>query len=124
MSIFFDYFERNYLGRYENREFKFPSYSVEFWSCYERILFDIQRTNNSCEGWHSYLNKHAGTSHPYIARFVELLRNSENLTHFQLLQLSHGSNLSIPDICLKHEYKLKTVVKNYRNFVRGKYQDA
>ena len=124
MEIFFNYFERTYLGRFEGRVFLHPSYSIDFWSCYDRILSDIPRTNNAIEGWHSYLNDKAGISHPNIARFIDLLKNSKNMTHYNLLQISNGSSIPIPNNCLRKEYKLRVALYNFQNFVRDKFHEV
>ncbi|KAG0439540.1 hypothetical protein DMUE_2360 [Dictyocoela muelleri] len=57
MEQFFDYFERTYIGRFIDRKFISPQYSIEFWSCYKRVLFHIPRTTNSVESLHSLLNR-------------------------------------------------------------------
>ena len=84
---FLRYFEENYINGKNDQE---PAYAIAFWSTYERVLQEIPRTTNSLEAWHRHINRLTVNAHPNIARFIEVMKQEENSTTFQLTRLFNG----------------------------------
>ena len=124
LNEFIKYFEKNYMGRFENNNFIEPIYQISFWNVYERIRNDEPRTNNAVEGWHSSFNRNAGTPHPNIARFVELIKDVENSTNYMLRQLMQGKYVNITYTDVNKEFKLKIIIKNFNNYERKAFHSA
>ena len=112
------------MGRFENNNFIEPIYQISFWNVYERIRNDEPRTNNAVEGWHSSFNRIAGTPHPNIARFVELIKDVENSTNYMLRQLMQGKYVNITYTDVNKEFKLKIIIKNFNNYERKAFHSA
>ena len=57
-SSMLDYFENYYIGqlkqptRRNSKQRLSPLFHIDQWNCYERILKDIPRKNNSLGSWH------------------------------------------------------------------------
>ncbi len=50
-----EYFEEFYIGNLvkgSKTVRKAPIFPIQLWNCFDRVLSDSQRTNNSVEAWH------------------------------------------------------------------------
>ena len=84
-----------YLGTLTDRNVVRPIYDIEYWSCYDRVLFSYPRTTNSLESWHKTLKCRSEKAHPNLARFVEILQNVENDALYDFIQLKDGNMSSV-----------------------------
>jgi len=81
LSPMINYFEDTWIGRPNRRNGRRPPmFSVNMWNCYESVIQDLPRTNNSVEGWHHAFNAALGANHVSIWKFIRFLK------HEQLLQ--------------------------------------
>ena len=81
-----DYFEDHYIGRPCRRGRREPTFSIPLWNMYVRTNDQLNRTNNSVEGWHHSFVSFAGCYHPGIWKFIMLLEREIN---FQVVQITH-----------------------------------
>lgn len=119
---FVSYFKRMFIGDISKKNE--PIYDIKFWSSYNRVLNEIPRTTNSCEGWHRNFNYQCGTSSPNIARFISVLQKVEEVVRFKYIQITEACDLSVTNINFSYEYILKTTIKNFKIFELEKYGDA
>ena len=124
LELLFSYFEKNFVGTFLEREYIYPRYDIEFWSCYERIIKNLPRTTNIIEAWHRGLNQESIIAHPNIARFHELICKEEERTRYRIIQTFAGKNIEIPNNDLKKEYKLQIIIKNYELFTSDGFSIA
>ena len=123
LNEFFNYLEYTYIGRFDNDNFTFPVFPLEFWTCHDRIKQTIPRTTNSVEAWHRSINQSATVAHPNIARFVELMKNNEHSIYYDLIQISFGKYVPVSENP-KKELHLKIVGENYYNYDEKSFFEA
>ncbi|KAM0674713.1 hypothetical protein GVAV_001903 [Gurleya vavrai] len=113
MITFFNYFEKNYIGKYDsaNNIFIQGKFPISFWSCYSRVLYDMPRTINNLEAWHRTINKRAGNSHPTFVALVGLFQNDEELNRIEISRRLN-MNFKINKRKFEYETKLKYLVMN------------
>lgn len=113
LSDFFDYFEINYIGIYNDEDVLItePRYEIGFWNVYLRILKYVARTINAAESWHRILNFRNQISHPNIAQLVNEILNEETKNEFDLTRAIGG--ILIPSKNLKKEEKIRIYAENY-----------
>ncbi|KAG0425952.1 hypothetical protein DMUE_6004, partial [Dictyocoela muelleri] len=109
LILFLKYFKKLFI---KGETTLVPSYNIEFWSCHLRILLGLPRTINVAESFHRDLNQSTMIKHPNLARFCEILCDKEEKTRIIISQVKNGSNIFIPNIDHKKEYKLKILAKN------------
>ncbi|KAG0432438.1 hypothetical protein DMUE_5500 [Dictyocoela muelleri] len=79
LNDFFDYIEKMYIPlKHSIESEKSSTFSPHDWSVYERLKFNIPRTNNVAERWHRGLNDSIGITHPNIALFINKILDKEN----------------------------------------------
>uniref|UniRef100_A0A0L8HGZ5 Uncharacterized protein n=1 Tax=Octopus bimaculoides TaxID=37653 RepID=A0A0L8HGZ5_OCTBM len=49
---FLSYFECTWVGIMQHGKRRQALYNISLLSCYNRVLNDLPKTNNSLEGWH------------------------------------------------------------------------
>jgi hypothetical protein len=91
-----------------------PIFKIDFWSCYDRVIFDIPRSTNAVEGWHRALNNSTSVPHINIAELIEIIRNVVEKVRVDLLQVQSGNTMLLSERNFKKEEKLRAVVKSYR----------
>jgi hypothetical protein len=90
-NSFKKYFEKTYIKNEENLCLsKEPLFSHCFWSVYDNVLMNIPRTTCSVEAWHRLLKCTSSLPHPNLAKFVEIIKNEEEITRVELLQETNG----------------------------------
>ena len=83
-----DYFENTYIGRVARNRRRRPAlFPPELWNMYQRVLDDLPRTNNGCEGINDGLNRLAGAAHLTLSKIVDVFKLNNNLNELELSQL-------------------------------------
>ncbi|KAF7685909.1 hypothetical protein CDIK_3344 [Cucumispora dikerogammari] len=111
---FLDYFSKQFTetSTQHGNNATLSKYEMEFWACYYRIINNVARTTNVSEAFHIGINHKARVAYPNIARFCNLLRDSEKDTRVQLLKIETGICLFLPSINFKKEYTVRQLVTN------------
>ena len=69
----------SYIGRsLRSREVP-PKYSIDFWNARNRVLQDLPKANNGCEGFHSALASSITTTHPNVWKLLQSMRTEMSL---------------------------------------------
>lgn len=71
------YFEHTWIGercqiRYNRKK---PLFNILLWNCYEDVINDSMRSNNSVEGWHNSFNRKAGVNHAIHSFFIDVIKS-------------------------------------------------
>jgi hypothetical protein len=62
-----NYFEDNSIGRPDRRGIrKQPTFPINSWNVFDKVLESLPRTNDSYEGWHNGFQRSLMCSHPVI----------------------------------------------------------
>ena len=91
---FVSYFEENYVGVIRgagvNQRLEAPKFAPEMWNVRSRVLADLPRSNNACEGFHNALRSSITASHPNIWRLLVALKQELSLSELKIMQKSRG----------------------------------
>jgi len=80
LSTTINYFEDTWIGRPNRRNGRrSPIFSTNMWNCYESVIQDLPRTNNSVEGWHHAFNAALGANHVSIWKFIRFIKKEQVL---------------------------------------------
>lgn len=114
---FVDYFEDTWIGRRRRGgRRRVPMFETNEWNCYQRVLEDVSKTNNSVEGWHRAFSVMLGADHPTIWRLIEALQKEQSLNELKIAQYLSGQH---PRQSRLHyrvtAERLKIVVQDYGN---------
>ena len=110
------YFEDNFIGRPDRRGIrKQPSFPIDSWNVYNRVLESLSCTNNSVEGWHNGFQRSLMCSHPSIWRLIEQLKKEEGLQKFSIAQLQAGISVSSQKVYRFCNERITNVVNDYQN---------
>jgi hypothetical protein len=114
------YFCDNFLVETETNTMKHKNLFSNGWNCFERVIKNLPRTNNSLEAWHKGLNATVYTRHPNLGAFLHALQMEEEKTRLKLKQLSIGF-IETNKKSLVYEEKLRTIVLNFENLTLEYY---
>ncbi|XP_068224123.1 uncharacterized protein [Palaemon carinicauda] len=111
---FLQYFETTWLGVFQRGRRRRPKFEVKLWSCYERTLNGLPRTNNMLEGWHNAFKRRMTIIHPTEEKLLRKLRSEQASTKMVLEQVFQGKdvgrkNKKYTDV----NARLKNVVEGY-----------
>ncbi|KAL4113853.1 hypothetical protein QTP88_017414 [Uroleucon formosanum] len=85
LSPMISYFEDTWIVRPNRRNGRRPPmFSVNMWNCYESVIQDLPRTNNSVEGWYHAFNAALGANHVSIWKFIRFLKHEQLLQEVRL----------------------------------------
>ena len=85
-----EYFEEFYIGtNYSRQTRRIPTYPIKMWNCYNRVLEDLDTTNNSLESWHKVFEMDC-KKHPTIHKLVQHFRLEQKNTEMLIAQLESG----------------------------------
>ncbi|KAF0756156.1 MULE domain-containing protein [Aphis craccivora] len=87
LSTLVNYFEDTLIGRSTCNRRRPPKFQISMWNCYERVLKNKPRTNNSIEGWHHAFNSSLGANHVTIWKFITFLKQEQTLQKVRLEKL-------------------------------------
>jgi MULE transposase domain len=123
LDNFLNYFKKNYLGIVETEELEEtdPSFNIEFWNAYVRILKGVPRTSNNAESWNRTFNLRVDNPHPNIAHFISCLLQMEYLDLYDLMHC-HKGIFNVP--CSQKEKNLYNLIRNKRFFKPLEYLEA
>ena len=79
-----DYFEEDRFRR--NAPRRPPSFALDFWNMFIRTDDELPRTNSSVDGWHRSFQGHVSSCHPVFWKFLNILRDEENLICVSIIQ--------------------------------------
>eukprot|EP00102_Acyrthosiphon_pisum_P016308 XP_008187224.1 PREDICTED: uncharacterized protein LOC103310507 [Acyrthosiphon pisum] len=83
------------------------------WNCYESVIQDLPRTNNSVEGWHHAFNAALGANHVSIWKFIRFLKHEQLLQEVRLeKRLSGEASPTRRRTYRDHDKKIKVIVEN------------
>jgi hypothetical protein len=118
-----NYFEDTWIGRPTRRGGRGnPVFSIEMWNCYNEVLNDLPKTNNSVEGWHRGFSQLLGAYHPTIWKFINGLQQEQSFNELKLEQYSAGQQPPPGKKVYREVAKrIKTVVQDYTNRTRLDY---
>lgn len=74
------YFEPTWIMKVKRKHIYPPRYSVELWNCFECVINDMPRTNNSIEAWHRGFSAKINQSHATLWKFLKSLQIEQSLT--------------------------------------------
>ncbi|XP_060843699.1 uncharacterized protein LOC132923758 [Rhopalosiphum padi] len=92
------------------------------WNCYDSVIQDLPRTNNSVEGWHHAFNAALGANHVSIWKFIRFLKKEQVLQEVRLEKRLSGE--SSPPRRKKyndHDIKIKKIVENCSEIPAAQY---
>lgn len=110
-----NYVESTYVGRFDRRGKRQPAmFPIALWNCYDLTMEGLPQSNNSVEGWHNAFHTFIGHSHPNIYKFIESIRNEQNLQEMRMAQISASQD---PEPrrkkYVKLDQRLKKIDENY-----------
>lgn len=114
LEDFFSYFECTWLGIVQRGRRRRPLFDILLWSCHNRVLNDLLKTNNSLEGWHHAFSRRVNVHHPNLSKLIQKLRIEQSSTEILIEQAFSGADVSRENkkyICVKE--RLKKLVLNY-----------
>jgi hypothetical protein len=93
-SEFTSYFEKYYIGELRGRGLqkrqKEPSFPISIWNVYDRMLMDMPRTNNGCEGFHNAIKSSITNVHPNLWTLIGALKKEECLSQTKIIHYLRG----------------------------------
>ena len=110
---FLSYFERMFIASSEEKP---PIYSISFWNGYNRVLNNITRTSNGCEGFHRVIINVVGVSRPNIARLITNLQKLDEISRLKFEQMKIGKIYRLKNIDYEYEFYLRNAMNNYELF--------
>lgn len=122
-----NWFEDNYVGRPGRRgnARRPPIFAVEMWNLYDRVLQNVDRTNNHSEAANRRLQNELGMDHPTIWKFVEALKKIQKGRdlHLQQIIAGHGPQAKLRKYVQADE-RISRLVNDFYNrnildFLRG-----
>lgn len=91
LDVIMNYLEDTYIGRVRRNGLRdAPLFPVEMWNMYNRTRNHLPRTNNNVEGWHNGLQANINACHPNLWKFLDVLKQEENLTRVKVTQCLAG----------------------------------
>ena len=94
MDEVLNYFEDTYIGRLRrNGRRADPMFAREMWNMYRRTRDHLPRTNNNVEGWHRGVQFNINACHPNLWKFLNVIKNEENLTRVKVTQCLGGHQI-------------------------------
>ena len=111
------YFEDTYIGRPNRRGVRRePLFPIVFWSVYDRVIQQTDRTTNSVEAWHRGLKSILGVTHPTLWKFIDGLRRCQKLRDVELEQLVAGRRPPAKrTIYVMRDARIETIVRDFAN---------
>lgn len=112
-----NYFEHTWIGSLNPRGNgrRKPLFAIDMWNCYDAVLNDDPRSNNSVEGWHHGFNEAIDRAHTSMGKFIDVLREEQSLTDVLMAQNDVGR--SIRDRKRRryavYDESIKAVVRNF-----------
>lgn len=87
--------EKTWIG-YKRNDGKLLAgrFPIELWNMYNHSLEGYPRTNNSVEGWHNSIRLFFGISHPSIFKFINGIKQEQNMTELSISQSIAGIPLN------------------------------
>jgi MULE transposase-like protein/FLYWCH-type zinc finger protein len=112
---FIQYFERVWIGKLNRRRTArlAPTYPIGLWNCFQSILDNLPKTNNTCEGFNHALSNLIGASHPTIYKLIDGLKSEQALTELKMNQFMAGNIAPSNKKYSQAAQKLKSVVEEY-----------
>ena len=110
-----DYFEDTWIGRRQTRQHRRrPRFPHNMWNCYDTIIQELPKTNNSIEGWHRAFETQVSADHPNIWKFVNAIQREQSLHELQIEQYVGGAEG--PPTRKKHRDCAERIAALVRNF--------
>lgn len=116
------YFELHYVGgqrgRWSNRRGVAPTYQLEVWNLYDRILNKVPVTNNCVEGYHNALQSSITNTHPNpnLWKLIDGLKKEECLGKKKMMDLERGDR---PHRKNKYKDIHKSICITVRSYATG-----
>lgn len=84
-----EYFSETYIGTKIRRNKRAdPLFDISFWNMTDRLIDNIQRTNNPLKGFHSSLNRIIGAPHPNLWKLIGHLKTIETLSQKKIIDFN------------------------------------
>ncbi|XP_044005459.1 uncharacterized protein LOC122850365 [Aphidius gifuensis] len=94
LNTFLSYFKNTWLGVVNARGKRKALFELKLWNCYERVVNNDSRTNNSVEGWHSSFNTLFSSAHSSMGEFINCLKDEQSQTEIFLAQIDVQRDIS------------------------------
>ncbi|QQP39995.1 Uncharacterized protein FKW44_013880, partial [Caligus rogercresseyi] len=112
----FDYLEDTYIGRYGRNASRSRNFAINLWNIFNQTDEGLPRTNNNVERWHRRFSSQVASCHPILSKFLEFLKNEENLIRIDIIQQLAGH----PPPLQRRQYRdcnqrILTILKDYEN---------
>ena len=86
-----EYFEDTYIGRLlPNHTRRKPPFPIRLWNLYIRVNLEVDRTNNSVEGWHNGFQSGISCAHPSFTKLLRYLQLEQSLQEAMLTKWESG----------------------------------
>ena len=100
-----------------------PLFPIELWNCYQRVLNDEDRVNNSIESWHKQFESDAG-KHPTVNKALEQFRIEQKHTEILLQQIGSGDFYERRTKGQKRDENIKKVVLSFHSLTIEEYFES
>jgi hypothetical protein len=112
-----NYFEDNWIGRPARRGGRSaPLFALALWNCFDAVLQDLPKTNNSVEGWHRGFSELIGANHPTIWKFIDALKTEQNVNEMKIEQYISGQQPNPSRRVYRDTAeRIKSIVLDYTN---------
>ncbi|CAH0381881.1 unnamed protein product [Bemisia tabaci] len=91
LTKFIDYFEDTWIGRLDRRgRRRAPLYKREMWNCFNAVIEDLAKTNNSVEGSHNVFNSVLGAKHPTVWKVINAFKKEEKVIRLRFEDILAG----------------------------------
>lgn len=116
MEVIFENFETFYIGKLKKNsksERESPTYPIEIWNCYERVLNGMATTNNAIESWHKQFAD-STHSHPTIGKLIDTMLNEQVKTEYVITQMDAGDGPKRKTASLLKEERILNCCKRFK----------
>ncbi|KAG0440229.1 hypothetical protein DMUE_1895 [Dictyocoela muelleri] len=87
ITDFWEYFKNTYGKYILKKDTDISIYSYKFWSVHERVLKDLNKTNNALESWNRSLNSNIYQKNPSIYEIGNVLRNQHAIVENKMSKM-------------------------------------
>ncbi|XP_057329115.1 uncharacterized protein LOC130669961 [Microplitis mediator] len=85
------------------------------WNCYQAVIDNELRSNNSVEGWHHSFNCKVRVAHEIFSTFVRVIIDEQEITETNVSQIDAGADVVAKrrKIYIAKEERIKVIVERY-----------
>lgn len=88
-----NYFEDTWIGRPTRQgQRRNPKFSINMWNCHAAVAENLQKTNNTIEGWHRAFGELVGASHTSVWKFLKAIKKEQSSQDIKMERFIAGEN--------------------------------